>query len=221
MPRLLDPKELACTARLEQHLRRRGWNLVAGCDEAGRGALLGPLVAAAVILNPEDEIPGLNDSKKLSPGDRERSAQQIRLRALAHCTAFIGAPEVDKLNVYRASRHAMLQALGGLSHSPHFVLTDAMPLPNFRIPHRALIHGDARSVSIAAASILAKVARDAHLRQLDKIYPQYKLGKNKGYGTLEHRKALERLGPCPEHRRSFRPVREMIPPHTRGCLGIY
>ena len=212
MPCLLDPKEYACTARLEQHLRCRGWNFVAGCDEAGRGALLGPLVAAAVILNPEDKIPGLNDSKKLSPGDRERSAQQIRSRALAFCTVFIEAPEVDKLNVYQASRHAMLQALAGLAHQPHFVLTDAMPLPNFGVPHYALIHGDARSVSIAAASILAKVDRDAHLRRLDKIYPQYKLGKNKGYGTLEHRKALEQLGPCPEHRRSFRLVQDPISP---------
>jgi len=197
---------------------RQGWRYVAGCDEVGRGALLGPLYAAAVILDASRPIAGVDDSKKLSPQERDRLAREIRERALCFHVVAISAQEVDVLNVYEASRQGMLRALQGLVPPPDFVLTDAMPLSDGaasatpRIPHRAIIHGDARCVSIAAASILAKVARDKHLEELDHLYPQYGLAKNKGYGTREHLEALARYGPCPEHRKSYQPVKDYLLP---------
>ena len=213
MPVLGSAQRFRCTARFENNARRQGYGRVAGCDEAGRGALLGPLYAAAVILNPERPIPGLNDSKKLSPAEREEFAAQIRDRALVFAVVGISAAEIDALNVYQASRRAMIRALEALAPSPDFVLTDAMrlggwgDLAEFSTAYRALVHGDARSVSIAAASILAKTARDGHLVELDRLYPQYQLARNKGYGTPEHLESLARHGPCPEHRRTFRPVK--------------
>lgn len=217
MPRSLDPSQLRCTRRLEALAQRQGWRLVAGCDEAGRGALLGPLYAAAVILDPARSIPGVDDSKKLTPRERESLAEEIRLKALAWEVVAVSAEEVDVLNVYEASRQAMLRALGALQPAPDFILTDAMPLRKgaagaYHIPHRAIVHGDARSVSIAAASILAKVARDQHLVELDGVYPQYGLAKNKGYGTPEHLAALTRFGPCPEHRKTYQPVKDCLLP---------
>jgi ribonuclease HII len=218
MPRPRDLSELKCTRRLEAQALRQGWRLIAGCDEAGRGALLGPLYAAAVILDRSRPIPGVDDSKKLSPPDRDSLAAQIREKALSFHVVAISAQEVDALNVYEASRQAMIRALRALQPAPDFVLTDAMPLSRgadsaaLHIPHRAIIHGDARSVSIAAASILAKVARDKHLEELDRLYPQYGLAKNKGYGTREHLEALARYGPCPEHRRSYQPVKDYLLP---------
>jgi ribonuclease HII len=218
MPRPRDPSELRCTRRLEAQALRRGWRLVAGCDEAGRGALLGPLYAAAVILDVAKPILGVDDSKRLSPPDRQALAEEIREKAVAFHVVAVSAAEVDALNVYEASRQAMLRAIGALNPLPDFILTDAMPLSRgaasaaSSIPHRAIIHGDARSVSIAAASILAKVARDAHLAELDRVYPQYGLARNKGYGTREHLAALARYGPCPEHRKSYQPVKDCLLP---------
>jgi len=206
-----------CTRRLEARLQRQGWRLVAGCDEAGRGSLLGPLYAAAVILDPERPIRGVDDSKKLPPPERERLAVAIRASAVAYQIVAVTAAEIDTINMYQASRQAMIRCLSALVPSPGFILTDAMPLSRpgaepFPIPHRSVIHGDARSVSIAAASILAKVERDAHLTELDQRYPQYQLAKNKGYGTPEHLEALRRHGPCPEHRRTFEPVKSYFLP---------
>ncbi len=196
---------------------RRGVKLVAGTDEAGRGSLLGPLYVAAVILDVERPISGLDDSKKLSPRVRSSLAVEICEEALAYQVIAVSAREVDELNVYEATRQAMIRALLALDPRPEFALTDAMPLqngkkPGFPIPYWSLIHGDARSVSIAAASILAKVARDGHLEQLDKQYPQYYLARNKGYGTREHLEALARYGPCPEHRRTYQPVKDFLSP---------
>lgn len=214
MPCIRDANDLECTWRHERQAYARGYALVAGCDEAGRGAMIGPLAAAAVILNPASPIPGLNDSKKLAPQVRERLAARIRSEAVAFKIVFIAACEVDRLNVYQASRKAMLLAIEALAPSPHFILTDAMPLwgrpgvPEPGAPGRWLIHGDARSVSIAAASILAKTARDAHMRELDLIYPQYGLAQNKGYCTPRHLNSLQKHGPCPEHRKTFQPVNE-------------
>lgn len=191
---------------------------MAGCDEAGRGALLGPLYAAAVILDPARPIPGVDDSKKLSAAEREELAEKIRAKAVAYRVVAITAAEVDELNVYEASRVGMLRALEALDPAPQFILTDAMPLSAgadseaFPIPHRAIIHGDARSVSIAAASILAKVGRDHHLDELARVYPQYGLEKNKGYGTREHLAALARYGPCAEHRKTYQPVKDLLLP---------
>ncbi|MGH9357801.1 MAG: ribonuclease HII [Candidatus Acidiferrales bacterium] len=214
MPRAREAKELQCTWRLERLAYRRGWLRVAGCDEAGRGALLGPVYAAAVILDPSQPIAGLNDSKKLSPERRSEFDVEIRLKAISFCVVAVSSKQVDALNVYEASRQAMILALTGLSPSADYILTDAMPLRGAAqlAPHWPLIHGDARSVSIAAASILAKVARDAHLVELDLRYPQYHLGQNKGYGTAEHIESLRRCGPCCEHRRTFQPVRDCLSP---------
>lgn len=216
MPRTRDSKDYSCSRQFEAQAFREGWKFVAGCDEAGRGALLGPLYAAAVILDPAKPIRGVDDSKKLIPAVRVELDEEIRAKALAYVVVSVHAIEVDRLNVYEASRQAMIRALRGLNPAPDFILTDAMPLDRrgngFPIPYRAIIHGDARSVSIAAGSILAKVARDAHLEKLDREYPQYGLAQNKGYGTPEHLKALERFGPCPEHRKTFQPVKELLLP---------
>jgi ribonuclease HII len=213
-----DAREYNCTRQFEAQAFRQGWRRVAGCDEAGRGSLLGPLYAAAVILDPDKRIPGIDDSKKLTPETRAELAAEIREKAVAYEVVAIPTVEVDELNVYEASRQAMLRALAALDPPPDFVLTDAMPLVRrgvdraFAMPHRAIVHGDARSVSIAAASILAKVARDAHLEGLDRLYPRYQLARNKGYGTPEHLEALARFGPCPEHRKTFQPVKDYLLP---------
>ncbi len=217
MPRLCTPKGLECSSRLESCLVRRGLKLVAGTDEAGRGSLLGPLYVAAVILDAARPIHGLNDSKKLSSQARTRFSAEIRDKALAYQVIAVPAKEVDYLNVYEATRQAMIRAVLALDPLPEFVLADAMPLqngrkPGFSLPYWPLIHGDARSVSIAAASILAKVARDEHLDQLDRQYPQYGLAQNKGYGTRNHLEALARYGPCAEHRRTYQPVKDMLSP---------
>jgi ribonuclease HII len=214
-----------CTWRFESAMARMGYVAVAGCDEAGRGALLGPVYAAAVILDPGRRIRGLDDSKKLTPVEREEYAIAIRAKALACAVVAVSAAEVDVLNVYQASRRAMIQSLAQLQPSPDFVLTDAMRLAGwgdaveFSIPYRAIVHGDARSVSIAAASILAKTSRDAHLVELDRLYPQYCLAQNKGYGTPEHLDGLARFGPCPEHRRTFAPVKGFDLPLFPGPLS--
>jgi ribonuclease HII len=213
-----DARDYTCTRQFEAQAFRQGWSRIAGCDEAGRGSLLGPLYAAAVILDPEKPIRGVDDSKKLTPETRTELATEIRAKAVAFQVVAIPAVEVDELNVYEASRQAMLRALAALEPAPDFVLTDAMPLVrsgyagDFVLPHRAIIHGDARSVSIAAASILAKVERDAHLEELDRLYPQYQLARNKGYGTADHLEALARFGPCPEHRKTFQPVKDYLLP---------
>ncbi len=224
MPRPIDPATLHCTRQLESLAWREGCRFVAGCDEAGRGALLGPLYAAAVILDPTIVIPGINDSKKLTPKRREVLAKEIRAKALAWQVVAITAEEVDTLNVYEASRQGMMRAIRALSPAPDFILTDAMPLReaggDFSIPHRAVIHGDALSVSIAAASILAKVARDEHLRRLDGVFPQYGLAQNKGYGTRDHMNALARFGPCAEHRKTYQPVKDCLLPMFPKMLPV-
>ncbi len=218
MPRARDPKDLRCTRRLEMQALRQGWRLVAGCDEVGRGALLGPLYAAAVILDPARRIPGVEDSKKLAAEDRLALAGEIRAKAVAFQVVAVAAAEVDSLNVFQASRHGMIRALRALVPAPDFVITDAMRLSgwgddtDFSVPYRAVIHGDARSISVAAASILAKVARDAHMQELDLLFPQYGLAKNKGYGTPEHLEGLRQFGPCPEHRQTFQPVKSYLLP---------
>jgi len=160
----------------------------------------------------------VDDSKKLTPPERESLALQITEKALAFQVVSLSAAEVDALNVYEASRQGMIRAVLALDPAPEFILTDAMPLEGSRkatgfvIPHRAVVHGDALSVSIAAASILAKVARDAHLRALDRLYPQYGLARNKGYGTRIHLEALAVYGPCPEHRKTYQPVKDFLLP---------
>lgn len=180
---------------------------IAGLDEAGRGSLFGPVVAAVVILNPKRRIAGLDDSKKLTAARREELSLKIREHALAWATAEIDASRIDAWNILQASRQAMTAALQKLSLTPDYLLLDAVTL-DLPVEQKSLIHGDARSVSIAAASILAKVERDRRMDELDAQYPGYGLAQNKGYGTPDHLEALKRLGPAPLHRYSFAPVRE-------------
>src|SRR3984885_753015 len=206
-------KQLICSDAPEQALRYYGFRNIAGVDEVGRGALFGPVVAAAVIL-PEclDELAsaGLKDSKQLTREERETLDQQIRGMALAFCIAAVDAETIDRVNIYQASRMAMLAAVQGLAIEPDHLLIDAMRLDH---PCRQtkLIYGDALSLSIAAASVVAKVYRDERMRELDKVHPGYGLASHKGYGTPAHRRALMEIGPCPLHRRSFAPVREVDP----------
>jgi len=196
-----------CCSRYEREARQNGWLRIAGLDEAGRGSLFGPVVASAVILNPKRRIVGLDDSKKL-PADRRRElAERIREHALAWATAEIDASRIDAWNIYQASRQAMVAALSGLHPLPDYLLLDAIEI-DLPIEQKALIHGDARSVSIAAASILAKVERDRRMEEFDQLYPQYGLAQHKGYGTPDHLEALRRHGPTPLHRFSYAPVRE-------------
>lgn len=196
-----------CCSRFERDARQHGWQRIAGIDEAGRGSLFGPVVAGAVILNPRRRIVGLDDSKKLSAERRSELALRIREHALAWAVAEIDAARIDAWNIYQASRQAMMAAVSQLHPLPDYMLLDAMEL-DLPIEQKALIHGDARSVSIAAASILAKVERDHRMEEFDQMYPQYGLAQNKGYGTSEHLAALRRHGPTPLHRFSYAPVRE-------------
>ncbi len=195
-----------CSSRYEREARQRGWLRIAGLDEVGRGSLFGPVVAAAVILNHKRRIVGLDDSKKLAPERRAVLAERIREHAVAWSVAEVDAQRIDAWNIYQASRQAMGAALAQLKIPPDYLLIDALHL-DLPFEQRALTKGDARSVSIAAASILAKVARDLLMEQWDAIYPHYGLRHNKGYSTPDHLAALRRYGPTPLHRYSFAPVR--------------
>jgi ribonuclease HII len=203
------PMRRLCSSRFERTARHNGWQRIAGLDEAGRGSLFGPVFAAAVILNPRRRIVGLDDSKKLPQKRREILAQRIREHALAWCVACVDAGRIDAWNIYQASRQAMADAVAQLSIQPDFLLIDAVHL-DLLVEQKPIIKGDARSVSIAAASILAKVARDEVMREFDQIYPMYGLAANKGYATRLHLQALRTYGPSPLHRFSFAPVRNAI-----------
>src|SRR5256885_16874017 len=196
-----------CSSRFEQRGRNAGLPRVAGIDEAGRGALFGPVVAAAVILNPKRRIVGLDDSKKLPPERRGELALRIREHALAWAVAEVDSSRIDAWNIYQASRQAMTAALQQLSIVPDYLLIDAMQL-DVLIEQKSLIKGDGRSISIAAASILAKTHRDTRMEEWDVVYPQYGLARHKGYATPDHLEALRQHGPSPLHRHSFAPVRE-------------
>jgi len=201
------PMRRLCSSRYEREARQRGWMRIAGIDEVGRGSLFGPVVAAAVILNPARRIVGLDDSKKLSGERRESLAHRIRAHALAFAIAQVEARRIDAWNIYQASRQAMSEAVAQLTIQPDYLLIDAMHL-DLLVEQRSLIKGDARSISIAAASILAKVARDHLLDKWHEQFPHYGLAHNKGYATPDHLQALRLFGPTPHHRFSFAPVRE-------------
>ncbi|MDR3699735.1 MAG: ribonuclease HII [Candidatus Sulfopaludibacter sp.] len=195
-----------CEATLERELRARGFQAVAGVDEVGRGSLFGPVVAAAVILSPDRPVRGLNDSKLLEAERREVLAERIRERAVAWAIAAVDAATIDSINIYQASRLAMRMAVTRLNPAPDFLLIDAVSI-ELPLPQRPLIKGDMRCHAIAAASIVAKVYRDACMRVWDQVFPQYGLASHKGYSTPEHCQAIERFGPTPLHRLSFEPVR--------------
>jgi ribonuclease HII len=185
---------------------------VCGVDEAGRGPLAGPVVAAAVILDPARPIDGLSDSKRLSAAQRERLAPLIRSRAKAWAVAQASVGEIDDLNILQASLLAMTRAVEALQPAAEFALVDGNRLPRLRIEARAVVGGDASEPAISAASILAKVQRDALMRQLDARFPGYGFADHAGYPTPVHLDCLRRLGPCDEHRRSFAPVRALLGP---------
>jgi ribonuclease HII len=194
----------------ESVLWRYGLTCVAGLDEAGRGAWAGPVAAAAVILPPDpsiqDKLNGVRDSKQMSARERDFWEEQIKVVALDWSTGLASSREIDELGILPSTRLAMRRALDGLSLLPKHLLIDAVRLPGVPVPQTALIKGDSLVLSIACASVLAKTCRDAILVQFDKEYPGYAFARHKGYGTARHREALAGLGPCPEHRFSYRPV---------------
>lgn len=194
------------TDDFEVEARRRGYRRVAGVDEAGRGPLAGPVVAAAVILPARCRLTGINDSKQLSESKRERLYEVIVRRAIGMGVGIATEQEIDSLNILRATRTAMRRAIDALAVAPDCLLTDAVELPGLGIPLRAIIKGDALSLSIAAASIVAKVTRDRLMADYHRTYPQYNFLSHKGYGTEEHLQRLAEYGPCSIHRRTFAPV---------------
>lgn len=200
---------MRCTSQFEDEARRKGYLYPAGVDEAGRGALFGPVYAAAVILDPARPVKGLADSKVLLAKQREELAILIRERAIAFSIASCTAEEIDRINILQASRLAMKRAVEALAPPADYLLIDYCTV-DLSLPQQSLIKGDARVRAIAAASILAKTARDAYLDALDRDYPGYGFARHKGYATPEHREALIRLGPTPLHRRSYAPVREAL-----------
>ncbi|MDD2233468.1 MAG: ribonuclease HII [Desulfitobacteriaceae bacterium] len=193
----------------EKKLWNQGFLMLAGLDEAGRGSLAGSVVAAACILPAKFYLPGLNDSKKISESRREKLCSEIKLQALDYSLGSAEPAEIDILNILEATKLAMKRALKGLRVRPHFLLIDALELP-VDLPQLSLTGGDGLSASIAAASILAKVTRDRLMKELHFLYPEYGFNSNKGYGTVEHIRVLERIGPCPLHRRSFAPVNQRV-----------
>jgi ribonuclease HII len=204
-------RSLVCGNKYEKVARKQGATTIAGVDEVGRGALFGPVVAAAVILPPDTRIRGLRDSKQLLREDRERLAKVVERKALAIAIAEVDVETIDRVNIYQATRIAMATAVGRLGLAPDHLLIDAMRL-DLACAQTSIIYGDSLSISIAAASVIAKVYRDGRMRELDKDYPQYGLASHKGYSTPQHLAALDKHGPCALHRRSFRPVAQTTLP---------
>lgn len=198
---------------LESALRARGLTSVAGVDEAGRGPLAGPVAAAAVILPAGWSCPGLDDSKKLTAAKRERLYEAITAdSAVVWALSFAEPREIDRINILRATHAAMARAVAGLARAVDHCLIDGLPVPAFPWPHDGVVKGDGKSLSIAAASIIAKVSRDRVMHELSQEFPQYGFERHMGYGTKEHLAALLRHGPCRIHRRSFQPVAQLALP---------
>lgn len=198
----------------EKRLWNLGYENIAGCDEAGRGPLFGPVVAASVILPHDFVLEGLNDSKKLSEKKREKYFPIIMEKALAVSVSVVEADEIDKINIYEASRQGMLRATNSLKVKPDYIITDAMPLDGFTsVPHEAIIKGDAKSITIAAASVIAKVTRDRIMYEIDKVHPEYEFKKHKGYPTKKHLELIEKYGIIDGYRRTYGPVKKYIKEH--------
>lgn len=209
----MPSKKFSKAKSLEVQQTAFAWDiqgLIAGVDEAGRGPLAGPVVAAAVILDDMNPIKGLNDSKKLSPLRREKLYDEIRAKALCCSVAQASVEEIDQLNILQATMLAMRRAVEGLRLKPHKVLVDGNRLPVLDVLAEAIVRGDATVAAISAASILAKVTRDRWCQELDQRYPQYGFAGHKGYGTAEHLVALRTHGACPEHRKTFAPVAQVL-----------
>lgn len=192
--------------QFEEELYDNGYHLICGVDEAGRGPLAGPVVVASCILPPFLRIKGINDSKKLSAKKREELYKIIVKQAIDYKIVFVSNEDVDKYNIYQATKKGMLEAISKLKVQPDYALIDAIPLHELELKHDSIIHGDARCASIAAASILAKVTRDHYMEKMDVKYPNYGFKKHKGYPTKDHLEALEKYGPCKIHRKTYAPV---------------
>jgi len=201
---------MRCSLRHERELRKAGVEIIAGIDEAGRGPLAGPVVAAAVILPERFRHKTLTDSKQLSAAVREEIYGELTAAGcgVTWAVSIAGHEEIDRINILRATQEAMRRAVAALSIAPQHALIDGLPVRPFPIPHTALVGGDALSLSIAAASVIAKVTRDRIMLEMDALYPEYQFSQHKGYGTPAHLAMLRAHGPCPIHRRSFLPVRE-------------
>lgn len=210
-------RSLVCGNKYEKAARAQGATCIAGVDEVGRGALFGPVVAAAVILPLDTRIRGLRDSKQLPREDRERLVKIVERKAIAISIEEIDSETIDRVNIYQASRLAMTAAVRKLAICPDHLLIDAMRLDT-DCAQTSIIYGDSLSISIAAASVVAKVYRDQRMREFDGLYPQYGLASHKGYSTPEHLAALEKHGPCPMHRKTFRPVAQTSFPWDHSIL---
>lgn len=207
--------------KFEEELIDDGITYIAGCDEAGRGPIAGPVVVAACILHPTKRIEGLNDSKQLSAKKRNELYKTIVKEAIAYNIVFISHQEIDDSNIYTATQKGMMEAILGLKVEPEHVLIDFMPLKNLKIPHTSITHGDALSASIAAASILAKVARDEYMAKMDVKYPNYGFKHNMGYATRMHMNSLEKFGPCPIHRKTFYPVSKYFNEEEQLAFNLF
>ncbi len=205
-------------SRYERDLWRNNLSLIAGIDEAGRGPLAGPVVAAAVIFPQNTFLPGLDDSKKLSPRRREELFSKIHREARAVGVGVVSKVIIDRINILQATYLAMRQAVAELKVSPDYLLVDGMTIPDLDTLQLAIVKGDSLSISIAAASIVAKVTRDRIMVEQDKYFPQYGFAKHKGYGTKEHLRALDEHGVSPLHRRSFSPVKKRVKTEDRGQM---
>ena len=199
----LEKELLRLEGMLEYEKKYQAAAFVCGVDEAGRGPLAGPVVAGAVILPKDLKILYLNDSKKLTEKRREELYLEIQEKAFSWNVGIVGPDVIDRINILQATYEAMRQAVGGLSVKPDVLLNDAVVIPGLSMHQEKIIHGDAKSLSIAAASVMAKVTRDHMMMEYDKLFPGYGFGKNKGYGTAVHIQALREYGPCPIHRRTF------------------
>jgi ribonuclease HII len=202
-PLVFKGQEICCSWQFEQTAWDEGHGEVGGADEVGRGALCGPVVAAVVILGRGFDADGLDDSKRLTERQREKLAERIRTRARSWCLGVAEPREVDRLNVLRATYLALRRAVEGLAQPLDLLLVDALTIPGVAVKQKPIVKGDALSYSIAAASVLAKVDRDARMREWDRRYPGYGLARNMGYASEDHRDALRRMGPSEIHRRSF------------------
>ncbi len=204
-----EQQRIAAMWQFEQEARKKGYKWIAGTDEVGRGPLAGPVVAAAVILPEHVDLPSINDSKKLSEKQREKLDNLIKEQAIAWAIAEVDEKIIDEINILEASRFAMQKAVQALDQPAEYVLVDGIANPKILLPSKAIVKGDMKSISIAAASIIAKVYRDNLMTQYDKIYPGYGFSVNKGYPTSEHIQAIAEIGPCPIHRMTFRPLSEL------------
>lgn len=194
----------------EEQARDDGYSVIAGLDEAGRGPLAGPVVAAAVILPVDFDATGVNDSKKMSASAREKMYARITSEAVAYGVGIVDSDVIDEINILRATHRAMRAALNDLGVAFDFILVDGLAVPDLPAPSRAIVKGDSKSVSIGAASIIAKVTRDRIMVEYDKLYPEYGFAGHKGYGSKAHIEAIHRCGPCPCHRMTFSPIAERI-----------